>query len=115
MEKWAISCDYGTANPASFGLWGKKEGTWYRVKEYYFDSRREGYQKTDGEYAADLAKLTMPVLVIAGTKDMIWDDHTRAIAAALPDGTLAILPGDHFVAAKNPEAFNRTVLDFLQG
>ncbi|MBQ4606441.1 MAG: alpha/beta hydrolase [Clostridia bacterium] len=65
--------------------------------------------------AADLAKLTMPVLVIAGTKDMIRDDHTRAIAAALPDGTLAILPGDHFVAAKNPEAFNRTVLDFLQG
>ena len=65
--------------------------------------------------AADLAKLTMPVLVIAGTKDMIRDDHTRAIAAALPDGTLAILPGDHFVAAKNPEVFNRTVLDFLQG
>ncbi len=65
--------------------------------------------------AADLAKLTMPVLVIAGTKDMIRDDHTRAIAAALPDGTLAILPGDHFVAVKNPEAFNRTVLDFLQG
>ena len=65
--------------------------------------------------AADLAKLTMPALVIAGTKDMIRDDHTRAIAAALPDGALAILLGDHFVAAKNPEAFNRTVLDFLQG
>ena len=64
---------------------------------------------------AELAKLTMPTLVIAGTKDMIRDDHTRAIAEALPEGKLAILPGDHFVAAKTPEVFNRTVLDFLKG
>ena len=57
MEQWAVSCDYGTANPASFGLWGLKEGVWYRVKEYYFDSRRAGAQKTDGEYAAALRTL----------------------------------------------------------
>ena len=57
MERWAVSCDYGTANPASFGLWGKRDGVWYRVKEYYFDSRREGRQKTDGEYVADLLAL----------------------------------------------------------
>ena len=63
---------------------------------------------------ADLAKLTMPVLVIAGTRDMIRDDHTRAIADALPDSSLAILPGDHFIAAKDPDTFNRTVLEFLQ-
>ncbi|MBR4959787.1 MAG: alpha/beta hydrolase [Clostridia bacterium] len=61
-----------------------------------------------------LAKLTMPALVIAGDKDMIREDHTRKIAASLPDSELAILPGDHFVAAKNPEAFNRTVLGFLE-
>ncbi|MGN1002547.1 MAG: PBSX family phage terminase large subunit [Oscillospiraceae bacterium] len=57
FEEWVISCDYGTVNPASFGLWGRKEGVWYRVKEFYFDSRREGRQKTDGEYADDLAAL----------------------------------------------------------
>ena len=57
MERWAVSCDYGTANPASFGLWGEREGVWYRVKEYYFDSRREGRQKTDGEYVRDLLAL----------------------------------------------------------
>jgi len=62
----------------------------------------------------ELGKLTMPVLVIAGEKDMIRDDHTRKIAAALPDGELVILPGDHFVAAKNPDAFNEAVLRFLQ-
>ena len=47
-EAWYISCDYGTANPASFGLWGKKDGIFYRVKEFYYDSRREGRQMTDG-------------------------------------------------------------------
>lgn len=55
--RWCISCDYGTVNPASFGLWGEKGGIWYRVEEFYFDSRREGRQKTDGEYAADLRRL----------------------------------------------------------
>lgn len=57
MEQWRISCDYGTVNPASFGLWGKLDGVWYRVKEYYYDSRVEKRQKTDGEYADDLEKL----------------------------------------------------------
>ena len=57
LARWRISCDYGTRNPASFGLWGEKDGIWYRVKEYYYDARAEGRQKTDGEYARDLARL----------------------------------------------------------
>ena len=57
FARWRISCDYGTRNPASFGLWGEKDGIWYRVKEYYYDARAEGRQKTDGEYARDLARL----------------------------------------------------------
>ena len=56
-DVWYISCDYGTVNPASFGLWGKKDGVWYRVREFYFDSRRAGRQMTDEEYAASLRKL----------------------------------------------------------
>jgi len=54
---WRISCDYGTVNPTSFGLWGKKNGVWYRVKEYYYDARAEGRQKTDREYVEDLLSL----------------------------------------------------------
>lgn len=57
FEKWYVSCDYGTVNPASFGLWGRKDGVYYRVKEFYFDSRREGRQMTDGEYAREVEKL----------------------------------------------------------
>jgi hypothetical protein len=57
FDLWRISVDYGTSNPASFGLWGRREGFWYRVKEYYYDSRRAGCQRTDAEYAEDLAAL----------------------------------------------------------
>ena len=57
FEDWYISCDYGTVNPASFGLWGLQNGVWYRVKEFYFDSRREHRQMTDAEYAQALREL----------------------------------------------------------
>lgn len=57
MERWCISCDYGTVNPASFGLWGERDGVWYRVREFYYDSREHMRQKTDGEYAQELRRL----------------------------------------------------------
>lgn len=47
----------GTVNPASFGLWGRKDAVWYRVKEFYFDSRREQRQMTDAEYERALREL----------------------------------------------------------
>ena len=57
FEKWYISCDYGTVNPTSMGLWGLQKGVWYRVKEFYFNSREAQRQMTDEEYAAAMAKL----------------------------------------------------------
>lgn len=57
VERWAVSCDYGTVNPTSMGLWGKRNGVWYRVKEFYYDSRARGRQRTDQEYAEDLERL----------------------------------------------------------
>ena len=57
FSQWYISCDYGTVNPASFGLWGLQDGIWYRVSEFYFDSKREMRQMTDAEYADALARL----------------------------------------------------------
>ena len=57
FEKWYISCDYGTVNPTSMGLWGLQKGIWYRVSEFYFDSRAQQRQMTDEEYADALQKL----------------------------------------------------------
>jgi PBSX family phage terminase large subunit len=55
--EWYVSCDYGTVNPTSMGLWGRMGDTWYRVKEDYYDSRARHRQKTDEEYAQALARL----------------------------------------------------------
>ena len=62
----------------------------------------------------ELSILTMPTLVICGTRDMIKESHTRKIAENIPNVKLAIIKGDHFIANKHPETFNRTVDDFLK-
>lgn len=58
FERYYISCDYGTVNPASFGLWGEYRGKYYRIDEYYYDSKRVGTQLTDEEYYTQLEKLS---------------------------------------------------------
>lgn len=55
--RYFVSCDYGTVNPTSMGLWGYLRGKWYRIKEYYYDSRRDGRLKTDEEYYYALEEL----------------------------------------------------------
>lgn len=57
FEEYAVSCDYGTVNPASFGLWGFYDGCWYRIDEYYYSSRREGASRTDEEHYSGLCEL----------------------------------------------------------
>lgn len=61
----------------------------------------------------DLSRILAPTLIIAGDKDMIKESHTRLLAAHIPGAELVILPGNHFLADKEPEAFNKAVLSFL--
>ena len=56
-SQYVISCDYGTVNPCSMGLWGERDGVWYRVAEYYYSSRREGIPRTDEEHYRALEAL----------------------------------------------------------
>ena len=60
-----------------------------------------------------LAGITVPALVIVGTDDMIDDAHSQLIADSLPDARMVRIEGDHFIAMKEPAAFNAAVLDFL--
>lgn len=95
----------------------------YRIAKLFSKKSEEAKQNTEmlslmvNEPHIDpseLARLTMPVLVVAGTKDMIKDEHTRLIYKSLPNAQLAILEGDHFVANKNYVAFNSAVQAFLK-
>ena len=55
--RWYISIDYGTINPCSMGLWCLTSHEAIRVKEYYYDSRKEGASRTDEEHYAGLEEL----------------------------------------------------------
>lgn len=57
ISEYYLSCDYGTVNPFSLGLWGKGGDSWYRLDEYYHSSRDKGIQLTDEEYYQELLRL----------------------------------------------------------
>ena len=63
---------------------------------------------------SELAKISVPTLVVCGTRDMIKEAHTREIAKNIPNAKLAIVKGNHFIANKNHKIFNQEVEDFLQ-
>lgn len=54
---WYISCDYGTLNPFSAGLWCVNNGRAVRVAEYYYSGRGSSCMKTDEEYYQEIVKL----------------------------------------------------------
>ncbi len=56
-ERYIVSCDYGTVNPTSMGLWGLNNGVWHRLREYYYSSKKEGISRTDEEHYAALERL----------------------------------------------------------
>ena len=63
-----------------------------------------------------LAKVTAPVLVMAGENDVVKREHTALIAKKLPGSTLKIFrKAGHEAPTEVPEEFNRTVLDFFAG
>ena len=63
---------------------------------------------------AELAAIKAKTLVIAGTKDMIKESHTRLIANSIPNAGLVLMEGTHFISNKKPIEFNEAVMDFLQ-
>ena len=62
----------------------------------------------------ELANIQCPVLVMAGSDDVIKEAHTKLIAGGIKHSQLVIFPkGNHYEPEERPERFNKTVLDFL--
>ena len=61
----------------------------------------------------EFERIKIPVLVIAGTNDMVKRKHTRLIQSSIKNSRLVLIQGDHFIANRRTEEFNRSVLDFL--
>jgi pimeloyl-ACP methyl ester carboxylesterase len=64
---------------------------------------------------ASLAEVAAPTLVLQGDRDDVTLEHGAAVAAALPHGRLAVLPGTHALPLENPGAVNALLLWFLAG
>lgn len=56
-KEYYISCDYGTLNPFSAGLWCWDGKTATRIREYYYSGRDTQSNKTDEEYYKEIEKL----------------------------------------------------------
>ncbi len=64
---------------------------------------------------ADLQKITAPVLILAGDKDVIREEHTILIFQNIPNAHLGIFPGEtHMIPSTNPKLFNETVSVFFK-
>lgn len=61
----------------------------------------------------EIQSIKTPTLVIAGKNDMIKEKHTREIADNIPNAELSIINGNHFIANKESDSFNREVERFL--
>lgn len=59
----------------------------------------------------DLHRITTPTLVVTGDEDH-GHPTAEALAAALPNGRFARVPGNHFTAMASPE-LTAAVVDFL--
>lgn len=62
----------------------------------------------------ELHAIKIPTLVIAGTGDMIKTAHTEEIAKNISGAEMVIINGDHFIADKSPEEFNKRVHEFVK-
>ena len=93
-DTWYLSCDYGTVNPTSFGLWGQADGVWYRVAEYYYDARARGERRTDEEHYAALEALAGDRTIQA----VIVDPSAASFIACIQrHGRFLVLPGKNDV------------------
>jgi PBSX family phage terminase large subunit len=89
-----VSVDYGTQNPTVFLRWQRaQQGAWVCTGEYYWSGRAEQCQKTDGEYADDLAQFTQGCAVRA----VIVDPSAASFIAELRRRGWRVLGADNRV------------------
>lgn len=103
-----VSCDYGTLNPFSAGLWGKCDGVWYRVREFYYNGREREKLLTDEEYYSQLESLTDGVKVQAVIVDPSAASFIECIRR---HGKLHVLKADNEVVG----GIRRTAVAFDKG
>ncbi|NLK96086.1 MAG: alpha/beta hydrolase [Clostridiales bacterium] len=62
----------------------------------------------------ELNSINIRTLVIVGSNDMIKESHSRKISDNIKNSVFTIIKGDHFIANKEYEEFNKKVFEFLK-
>ncbi|MDG3009721.1 alpha/beta hydrolase [Rhodococcus sp. D2-41] len=60
-----------------------------------------------------MARITAPTLIVQGDRDAVRIDYSAALADAMPDARLAVLPGTHALPVESPELVNTLLAQFL--
>lgn len=98
-DAWGLSIDYGTQNAFAALLWGKYDGIWYILREYYYSGRDTGVQKTDEEYAQDLDAFTDGIGDGYNKLRTVIDPSAASFIALLKKrGKYRVIPADNAVA-----------------
>ncbi|EIW20723.1 MULTISPECIES: PBSX family phage terminase large subunit [Pelosinus] len=94
FDQFWVSSDYGTGNATVFLLQARRGKEYYTLREYYYDSRKVGKQKTDAEYSADLKKF------LEDCKDIIGNRKIPIIVDPSAASFIAQLKKDGFSVKK---------------
>lgn len=111
-------------NGANLNARGVKNSTQIPIELKYYWYKLLGIKKNDVEMLGlmvndpnitleELRSIQAKTLVIVGANDIIKEKHSKLIVSTLSNSEFAVVNGDHFVALRNPEAFNERVLEFL--
>jgi pimeloyl-ACP methyl ester carboxylesterase len=111
-------------NGANLNARGVKNSTQIPIELKYYWYKLLGIKKYDVEMLGlmvndpnitleELRSIQAKTLVIVGANDIIKEKHSKLIVSTLSNSEFSVVNGDHFVALRNPEAFNERVLEFL--
>ncbi len=110
VYKWAIDWVKGESNLIN-NMIAKNDSSqnWNLLRQYF-----NLLENQPNILLEDLHKINAPVLVLAGDKDVIREEHTIVIYQNIPKAQLCIFPGaTHMIPETNPELFNTTVYKFF--
>ena len=94
----------------------------YRISKLFQNKSKENKLKTEilglmvtepNIKVEELHKIKVPTLVMAGTKDLIKDKHSRLIKDNIKNSEISIIEGNHFIAKNNPEEYNKELEKYL--
>ena len=91
--EYYISIDYGTMNPFSAGLWCVVGGNAVRIKEFYYNGRKSGVQRTDEQYCDDIEALANGYNI----KRVIVDPSAASFITALRNRKFSVVKANNDV------------------